>query len=118
MPDDHNPPPVAPGRPLAPPAQKDKLREVIDTIVVVAVLVSLVKPFLADTFFIPSESMATTILGYHHEVTCPKCGYSYLVNARNEASPEEPPPLPVVGCTCPNCEYTHPVSRGFAEGVP
>src|SRR2546423_6653663 len=66
---------------------KDGFREVIETIVFVVVLVLLLKTFLAEAFVIPTGSMATTLLGYHREVTCQKCGYTFLVNASSEADP-------------------------------
>jgi Signal peptidase, peptidase S26 len=93
------------GTPGKPTETKDSLREVVETVVFVVVLVLLLKTFLAEAFVIPTGSMATTLLGYNLEVTCQKCGYSFLVNASKEADPQEPRPLDVVGCTCPNCEY-------------
>jgi signal peptidase I len=141
MPDDNNPQPPSPPRqpveislnpkaaprpaaapkkaaPAKPAEDKDSFREVIETIVFVVVLVLLLKTFLAEAFVIPTGSMATTLLGYHREVTCPKCGYSYLVNASKEADPQESQPLPVVSATCPNCEYTHRISHGLGGGAP
>jgi signal peptidase I len=88
-----------------PAEPKDSFREVVETVVFVVVLVLLLKTFLAEAFVIPTGSMATTLLGYNLEVTCPECGYSYLVNASKEADPQEPDRQHVIGCTCPNCEY-------------
>jgi hypothetical protein len=86
---------------------KDSIREVVETIVFVVVLVLLLKTFLAEAFVIPTGSMATTLLGYHREVTCQKCGYPFLVNASKEVDPQEPNPQPVISCTCPNCQFTN-----------
>src|SRR5690348_16217397 len=58
-----------------PGEMKDGTREVIETIVFVVVLVLLLKTFLAEAFVIPTGSMATTLLGYHLDVTCDMCGY-------------------------------------------
>jgi signal peptidase I len=109
-------------RPAAPPAQpktatsdkppsdkplenKDSLREVIETVVFVVVLVLMLKTFLAEAFVIPTGSMATTLLGYNIEVTCQKCGYPFLVNASRQVDPQEQNPQRVTDCWCPNCEY-------------
>jgi signal peptidase I len=95
---------------------KDSFREVIETVVFVVVLVLLLKTFLAEAFVIPTGSMATTLLGYHREVNCQKCGYPFLVNASKEADPQESYSRPVVGCTCPNCEYSNQINPPIAGG--
>lgn len=84
---------------------KDNLRDIIETVVFVIVLVLLLKTFIAEAFVIPTGSMATTLLGYHKDVTCPKCGYNFVVNASKEADAQERWPQLVTGCTCPNCRY-------------
>src|SRR5579883_88611 len=81
----------------------DSTREVIETIVFVVVLVLLLKSFVAEAFVIPTGSMATTLLGYQKDVTCPKCGFEFPVNCSSEV--EEKPPRAVVGAVCPNCRY-------------
>lgn len=95
-----------------PAESKDSLREVIETVVFVVVLVLLLKTFLAEAFVIPTGSMATTLLGYQREVICGEiengklikgCGYPYLVNASKEGDPTEVPRLSLTGCECPNC---------------
>src|SRR5437588_2267812 len=78
---------------------KDGSREVVETIVFVVVLVLLLKTFLAEAFVIPTGSMATTLLGYHRDVTCEMCGYRFLVNASSEA--EDKMPQVVTKCYCP-----------------
>src|SRR4051794_7520638 len=60
-----------------PEEPKDSVREVIETVVFVVVLVLLLKTFLAEAFVIPTGSMATTLLGYHRNVTCEQCGYRF-----------------------------------------
>lgn len=89
----------------APPETKDGLRELVETIVFVVVLVLLLKAFVAEAFVIPTGSMAETLYGYQKLVTCPKCGYEFPVNCSCEVDPQQGPPTPVVGCTCPNCRY-------------
>jgi rubredoxin len=84
---------------------KDGTREIIETIVFVVVLVLLLKTFLAEAFVIPTGSMATTLLGYHKDVTCEQCGFTWTVNASNEV--EDEPPGRVVEWTCPNCRFAN-----------
>ena len=61
-------------------------------------------------------SMATTLLGYHREVRCDKCGYPFLVNASKEHDPQEPHPQRVINCTCPNCEFTNRITGPMPGG--
>src|SRR5580658_575955 len=60
---------------------KDGIREAVETVVFVVVLVLLLKSFVAEAFVIPTGSMATTLWGNQKEVTCPKCGFKFPVNA-------------------------------------
>ncbi len=84
----------------------DTLREIVETVVFVVVLVLLLKSFVAEAFVIPTGSMATTLWGYQKVVECPECGYVFPVNASDEADPQDGrPPQKVTGCTCPNCRY-------------
>src|SRR6266446_8101506 len=84
---------------------KDSLREVVETVVFVVVLVLLLKSFVAEAFVIPTGSMAETLYGYQKLVTCPKCKYEFPVNCSCEVDPQQGPPTPVVACTCPSCLY-------------
>lgn len=95
-------PPVA-GADKKPPEQKDTFREIVETVVFVVVLVLLLKGFMAEAFVIPTGSMATTLLGYHREVTCPQCGFRFPVNLSKEKDAQETSPQRITGCTCPNC---------------
>jgi hypothetical protein len=113
-------PPVPPSPKLAgsaargpgPGDMKDGSREVIETIVFVVVLVLLLKTFLAEAFVIPTGSMATTLLGYHREVTCDTCHYQFLVNASSETEEKRA----VTKCYCPNCRYLNVLRRPLLEG--
>ncbi|HLJ94445.1 MAG TPA: S26 family signal peptidase [Gemmataceae bacterium] len=78
------------------------MREFIEMIATVAILVLLLKIFIAEAFIIPTGSMATTLLGAHKMVVCPQCGLEFSVNCSSE---REPPYDPVIGCVCPNCRY-------------
>ena len=85
---------------------KDSLREVVETIVFVVVLVLLLKSFVAEAFVIPTGSMAETLYGYQKMVVCPKCQFKFPVNCSCEVDPQQgEPPAEVIGCTCPNCRY-------------
>ncbi|MGL4553952.1 MAG: S26 family signal peptidase [Gemmataceae bacterium] len=78
-------------------------REVVETVVFVVVLVLMLKSFVAEAFVIPTGSMAQTLWGYQKDVTCPKCGHRFPVNASDEAEHPRDENHYVRGCTCPNC---------------
>jgi len=57
----HPLPPVSPEHPASP---KDMMLEVIDTVIIALILVfGIVRPFLMQTYFIPSASMEPTLMG-------------------------------------------------------
>ena len=85
------------------PEQKDAFREIVETVVFVVVLVLLLKAFLAEAFVIPTGSMATTLLGYHREITCPQCGFRFPLNMSKWLDAQDPDRERITGCTCPNC---------------
>jgi signal peptidase I len=89
----------------APTETKDSLREVVETVVFVVVLVLLLKAFVAEAFVIPTGSMAETLYGYQKVVECPKCHFEFPVNCSSEVDPQTGPPTPVIGGVCPNCHY-------------
>src|SRR5216684_642771 len=82
---------------------KDSLREVVETVVFVVVLVLLLKSFVAEAFVIPTGSMAETLLGYQKDVTCPVCNYEFPINCSQEVDPQQAEHTPVTACWCPNC---------------
>jgi hypothetical protein len=84
--------------------EKDTIRELIETIVFVVVLVLMLKTFLAEAFVIPTGSMADTLLGYHYKETCKDCRYPNLINASAEAEPQNPRAAPrITEYKCTNC---------------
>lgn len=93
----------AQGQGPAPVQQVDSVREVVETIVFVVVLVLLLKSFAAEAFVIPTGSMAETLYGYQKLVKCPKCEYHFPVNASSEADAADGSTTPIYACTCPNC---------------
>lgn len=99
---------AAPPKRKAPPKPREGsgYRELVETIVFVVVLVLLLKTFTAEAFVIPTGSMATTLWGYQKHVECPKCGYQFPINCSDEVEAKAgQAPVPVIGCTCPNCRW-------------
>jgi signal peptidase I len=86
-----------------PTQHSDSIREVVETIVFVVVLVLLLKSFAAEAFVIPTGSMAQTLLGYQKEVVCPDCGIKFPINCSREVDPTEGRPMKTFACVCPNC---------------
>lgn len=83
---------------------RDSIREGLETIVFVVVLVFLLKQFVVEAFVIPTGSMAETLYGYRKALTCPECGYEFQVNCSCE-DPADGPPRPLMGYCCPNCRF-------------
>jgi signal peptidase I len=81
----------------------DSVREVVETVVFVVVLVLMLKSFAAEAFVIPTGSMAQTLWGYQKVVTCPDCGEEFPVNCSSEVDPTDGRLEPIFGCICPNC---------------
>jgi signal peptidase I len=94
---------ATPRRKTAPAEPRDGLREMVEMVAFVVVLVLLLKSFIAEAFVIPTGSMATTLWGYQKVVTCPQCRYEFPVNCSDEF--EHKPPIKTTGATCPNCRY-------------
>jgi signal peptidase I len=101
------PAPAAQSRAHAAKAEpRDSMREVVETVVFVVVLVLLLKSFVAEAFVIPTGSMATTLWGYQKLVECPKCHHTFPVNCSSEVEPDQwDKTTRIDSCTCPNCFY-------------
>jgi len=88
---------------------RDDLREIVETLAVVAVMVVLLRAFIAEAFVIPTGSMATTLYGYQELVRCPQCGHEFPVSCSSEHPENQEESRrqynKVNGCTCPNCFY-------------
>jgi signal peptidase I len=81
----------------------DSIREIIETVVFVVVLVLMLRSFVAEAFVIPTGSMAETLYGYQKTVRCPDCGNTFEVNRSNQVDPSDGIRAEVTGCTCPYC---------------
>lgn len=91
------------------------LRMVVESVVALAIAVILFRTFEAEGYMISTGSMAPSLLGYHKQVTCPRCHYAFTygvayddsVSANRFQAPqsEETDVLSASGeyATCPNC---------------
>jgi signal peptidase I len=87
-----------------PQAPREPVREALETVAFVVVLVLLLKLFAVEAFVIPTGSMAETLYGYHKWVECPECGIRFPINCSDESEPQGgAEPTLVRQCTCPNC---------------
>ena len=91
----------------APPKKphRDSLRELVETVVFVVVLVLVLKLFVVEAFVIPTGSMAETLRGYHKNVQCEQCGHEFPLNSSEEVEGRKGVKVPIVGYHCPNCAF-------------
>jgi signal peptidase I len=82
--------PKLPAKPAAVAVQSHShaIRETVESIVIAFVLAFLFRTFEAEAFVIPTGSMATTLMGRHKDVYCPKCGHRFRVSASEEEGDE------------------------------
>jgi signal peptidase I len=71
------------------------VRQTVDLIVVLCLGVLLFRTFSAEAYVVPTGSMAPTLLGHHRELTCPNCGFLFVIGVDEEGRPPRP--------VCPNC---------------
>jgi len=93
------------------------LRETIESVAIAFVLAFLFRTFEAEAFVIPTGSMATTLMGRHKDLCCPKCGYQYQVNASEEVDANTGAwrgPA-IEHTTCPMCRYSAYIGKGNAQ---
>ena len=69
-------------------------RDVVRFTVSLLVMILLARTWLAQTFFVPSGSMAPTLLGLHRDVVCPECGFTFAVGSDGSSDQL---------AICPNC---------------
>ncbi|HEX4612703.1 MAG TPA: S26 family signal peptidase, partial [Urbifossiella sp.] len=98
-------PAADPKKKPAPP--RDHVREAVETVVFVVVLVLLLKLFVTEAFVIPTGSMAETLYGIQKIITCQKCGFEFPVNSHDEVEGQQGTgrKQQLVGYCCPNCRY-------------
>jgi len=106
------------------PAQSTA-RNFLETLVLLALAVTVFRTFVVEGFMITTGSMAPALYGYHYRVQCPDCGLEFSVAANvqgtsevssaaaaseqhTEAVQEAPfESLASAGSRCPNCQYAH-----------
>src|SRR3954452_3085754 len=71
------------------------MRQTVDLIVVLCLGVLLFRTFSAEAYVVPTGSMAPTLVGHHRELTCPNCGYLFVIGLDEEGHPPR--------AVCPNC---------------
>lgn len=94
------------------------LRQVAESLVLLAVAVTLFRSFAVEGYLISTGSMAPSLLGYHRRITCSACDYLFAQGAAfegdlfgNEESPIGPDAVwadfdttrPLTLVECPNC---------------
>ncbi len=82
-------------------------------IVVVALIAFVVKPFVLETYVIPTGAMAPTIAGDHYVAECPRCGGELFVSAA-----DRPPPSGVDLGICTACRRTSEVKIPHQQPTP
>jgi signal peptidase I len=63
----------------------------IPSIVFFVVVFFPLKLFVAEAYVVPTNAMAPTIIGYHRETTCPRCGGTLILSAPEPNNPFPPP---------------------------
>lgn len=57
------------------------VRNLLETLVLLALAVTVFRTFVVEGFMITTGSMAPALYGYHYRVQCPDCGMEFAVNA-------------------------------------
>jgi signal peptidase I len=66
------------------------LLNLVPAIVLVPVFYFSLKQFVMETFVVPTNGMAPTVLGWHHELTCPRCQGTLITPAPEPNLPHGP----------------------------
>src|SRR4051812_33785166 len=92
------------------------IRQVSESVIVLAVAVLAFRAFVAEGYLISTGSMAPSLLGYHKQVECPACHYSFasgvLIQDDEEHGSAQAQDLQGDGespheSICPNCGLRH-----------
>jgi signal peptidase I, bacterial type len=62
-------------------AQCGPVRQAVESLLLLAIAVTIFRGFAVEGYMISTGSMAPTLLGYHHQVTCPECTFSFARGA-------------------------------------
>lgn len=102
---------------LRSPGPSAGLRETIESLAVAFVLAFLFRTFCAESFVIPTGSMAPALLGRHKDVECLACGQPFQVNTAGEIDYEtgRPRGVWVRAGTCPVCRHTRSLRNDSTE---
>lgn len=88
----------SPGPLPAGPARESLLRQSVEFLVVLCLCVMLFRTFAAEAYIVPTGSMAPTLLGNHRELSCPNCGFRFMMGLDDGGRAGRP--------ICPNCGQT------------
>lgn len=95
----------------------ESIRETVESLAIALIFAFLLRTFVVEAFVIPTGSMATTLLGRHKDVVCPKCGYPFQINAGQELDKSgSATGTEVIAGTCPMCRFTLDVGHGHTSG--
>ncbi|QDU17717.1 Signal peptidase I V [Gimesia maris] len=97
------------------PQRSSLFRLVLESMASLAIAVILFRTFAAEGYMISTGSMAPSLLGYHKQVTCPRCHYSFTYGVAYDDSVStsrvndpsvEGQDFQQAGqyATCPNCD--------------
>jgi signal peptidase I len=101
---------------------KDRFTEISNTIewlIIAFILAFIFRAFVMEAFRIPTGSMASTLMGAHFRLCCPRCGYKYARGFVPEEYGLPQDTMPADGSEklkatkCPNCGYMHPNERAI-----
>ena len=93
------------------------LRDNIEGLLTVLVLVLTIRHFVFEVFVIPTGSMAPTLMGQHRDLLCPNCGLPFAVDAAEFSYGK----ARIVEAVCPNCSHVIPeeiVRNTFSTSFP
>jgi len=99
-------------------------RHITESLVLLAVAVIVFRGFAVEGYLISTGSMAPTLLGYHHRITCPECAFVYAkgtvpaddaeLSAASQNVDREHVSLDFQAVSrCPNCGYPGIVTEGL-----
>jgi signal peptidase I len=111
---------------IASEGQSSLLRQLSESIVILAIAVLSFREFAAEGYLISTGSMAPFLLGYHRQVECPHCHYQFaagLAPSEIEHSAGEAVAQDLYGdesivlneAMCPNCGLEHISTDRFPE---